>query len=159
MLTAALHDMSGCVVDDREIRRGGPSYTVDTLSDLRNDAVDEALCLLVGYDAFTRLETWHRWRDLFDLAHIVVARRPGVAEASLNVELGAAVAPRLVADPAALHAQPAGLVFMSDTTELAISSTALRSAAKAGHSLQWLVPRAVEALIETNGWYTGGTDG
>jgi nicotinate-nucleotide adenylyltransferase len=159
MLTAALRDMHGCVVDDREIRRGGASYTVDTLSELRHESADEALCLLVGHDAFTRLNTWHRWRDLFDLAHVVVARRPGTADAPLDPELDAAVATRLVSDAAALHAQRAGSVFISDTTELAISSTALRSAARTGRSLQWLVPSAVETLIETNDWYTGGTDG
>lgn len=159
MLTAALRDMPGCVVDDREIRRGGPSYTVDTLEELRRESPREPLCLLVGHDAFVRLNTWHRWREIFDLAHVVVARRPGAADEPLVPELRTAVEARRVHDATALHARSAGLVFMSDTTELSISSTALRADAAAGRSLQWLVPAAVAELIETNDWYTGGTDG
>lgn len=158
MLTAALTDMHGCIVDDREIRRGGPSYTVDTLLELRRESAHESLCLLVGHDAFSRLSAWYRWQALFDLAHIVVARRPGSVDEPLDAELRAAVAGRLTHDTAALQAQPAGHVFMSDTTELAISSTQLRAEAAAGRSLQWLVPPAVAELIETNGWYTGGVD-
>ncbi len=159
MLAAALHDMRGCIVDDREIRRGGPSYTVETLLELRRESAGGPLCLLVGHDAFSRLNTWHRWQEIFGLAHIVVARRPGAGDESLNPELHTAVAGRLAHDATALHGRPAGLVFMSDTTELAISSTALRADAAAGRSLQWLVPAAVAKLIETNDWYTGGTDG
>lgn len=158
MLTAALADMRGCVVDNREIRRGGPSYTVDTLLELRGEVAVEPLALLVGHDAFTRLSSWHRWQDLFELAHVVVARRPGAVEAPLDDELRSAVSARLTQDASALHAKPAGHVFMSDTTELAISSTQLRSDAAAGRSLQWLVPAAVAELIETNDWYTGGVD-
>lgn len=158
MLTAALREMSGCVVDDREIRRGGPSYTVDTLLELRREKPDGPLCLLVGHDAFARLDSWHRWQEIFDLAHVVVARRPGIADDTLGASLRAAVAGRLTDDPTALRRRPSGLVFMSDTTELAISSTALRADAAAGRSLQWLVPPAVAELIETNGWYTGGVD-
>ncbi len=159
MLTAALRDMSGCVVDDREIRRGGPSYTVDTLLELRHESARGALCLLVGHDAFSRLSTWHRWREIFELAHVVVARRPGAEGEPLDAELRTVVAQRATQDIAALHARPAGLIFMSETTELAISSTALRADAAAGRSLQWLVPAAVAELIQTNDWYTGGTDG
>lgn len=159
MLTAALRDMRACVVDDREIRRGGPSYTVDTLLELRRELASGPLCLLVGHDAFSRLSTWHRWRDIFDLAHVVVARRPGASEDALERELHAATVGRFVQDAMALHARRAGLVFMSDTTELAISSTALRADAAAGRSLQWLVPPAVAELIDTNHWYSGGTDG
>lgn len=159
MLTVALTDMHGCIVDDREIRRGGPSYTVDTLLDMRRESAQGPLCLLVGHDAFARLNSWDRWQEIFDLAHVVVARRPGAADEPLDTELRKAVEGRLAHDAAALHAQPAGRVFMSDTTELAISSTALRADASAGRSLQWLVPPGVAELIETNGWYRGGTDG
>lgn len=159
MLKAALVDMTGCRVDEREIRRGGPSYTVDTLLELRRELPRDSLCLLVGHDAFARLNTWHRWQELFDLAHIVVARRPGTEDDVPDPELRAAIVGRLTHDVSALQARPAGFVFMSDTTELAISSTALRAEAAAGRSLQWLVPPAVAKLIEMNRWYTGGADG
>ena len=66
------------LVDDRECRREGPSYTVDTLLGLRAElAADTPLCLLMGVDAYLALTTWSRWERLYDLAHIVIAHRPG----------------------------------------------------------------------------------
>ena len=71
------------VVDDREIRRRGPSYSFDTLSELRAEfGADQPLCMLLGADAFLGLANWHRWQDLFDLAHFAVAHRPGFSQIS-----------------------------------------------------------------------------
>ena len=138
MLRAALRAMHGCVVDERELARPGPSYTVDTLAELRDERPTAALCLLLGHDAFAGLAQWHRWRELFTLAHVVVARRPGAAP---------------------LPAELAGRVHFCDTTELAVSSTALRAFAAARRSLQWLVPDEVARLIDTNAWYTEELNG
>ena len=102
MLRAALRAMHGCVVDERELARPGPSYTVDTLAELRDERPTAALCLLLGHDAFAGLAQWHRWRELFTLAHVVVARRPGAAQ--LPAELAAEVGARVVPDPAQLRA-------------------------------------------------------
>ena len=77
MVRAAVADQPAFVVDDREIRRTGISYSVDTVTELRAEYPDRSLCLLLGMDAFLGLPNWHRWRDLLGLAHIVVAHRPG----------------------------------------------------------------------------------
>ena len=53
------------------------SYSVDTLTDLRREHPQRSLCLLLGMDAFLGMPTWHRWREIFELAHVVVAHRPG----------------------------------------------------------------------------------
>ena len=76
MLEAAIADVPEFVIDTRELERAGPSYTVDTLESLRTEYPDEALCLLLGMDAFLGLPGWHEWERLLDLAHIVVANRP-----------------------------------------------------------------------------------
>jgi hypothetical protein len=65
-------------VDDAEAGRR-PSYTVTTLERLRAAVGAHPLVLLMGADAFLGLESWHRWRELFELAHIAVATRPGFA--------------------------------------------------------------------------------
>ena len=65
-------------VDAREILRPGRSYTVPTLEELRSEEPSRPLALIVGADAFLGLPTWHRWRELFALAHVVVVGRPGV---------------------------------------------------------------------------------
>jgi nicotinate-nucleotide adenylyltransferase len=73
---AAVADQPGFVVDDREVRRAGRSYSVLTLGELRAELPDTPLCLIVGMDAFLGLPTWHRWTELLELAHVVVAPRP-----------------------------------------------------------------------------------
>ena len=77
MVQAATQGQPGFVVDDREIRREGLSYSVDTMRTLRADFPDHSLCLIVGMDAFLGLPKWHQWRELLELAHLVVAHRPG----------------------------------------------------------------------------------
>ena len=159
MLRAALRSMRGCVVDERELARPGPSYTVDTLSELRAEFPATSLCLLLGQDAFAGLARWHRWRELFELAHVVVARRPGTAVDGLPAELAAEVRARAASGPAQLRDEVAGCIHFCDTTELAVSSTALRGFAAARRSLQWLVPEEVARMIDTNAWYTGELNG
>ena len=77
MLELALATHPQFQVDTREIDRGGLSYTVPTLQSFREDDPARPLYLLLGADAFLHLPAWHRWRELWDLAHIVVMRRPG----------------------------------------------------------------------------------
>src|SRR5690606_23896384 len=77
MLEAAVAGEPRFIVDRRELDRPGPSYTVDTLESLAEDFPDATLCLLLGMDAFAGLPGWHRWTALLELAHIVVADRPG----------------------------------------------------------------------------------
>ena len=74
MVRAAVAGQPYFVVDDREVRRTGPSYSVDTLTELRREYPERSLCLLLGMDAFLGLPQWHRWRELLTLAHVVVAR-------------------------------------------------------------------------------------
>ncbi len=77
MVQLATADQPGFVVDDREVRKEGPSYSVETLAELRHEYPDRSLCLIVGMDAFLSLPKWHQWRELLQLAHLVVAHRPG----------------------------------------------------------------------------------
>jgi nicotinate-nucleotide adenylyltransferase len=146
MLEAALEGLPGFRVDDRELRRPGLSYMVDTLSSLRAEVGSQPLCLLLGLDAFLGLPAWHRWRELPELAHIVVARRPGIA-GEIDGEAGAFLRSRVITDPRALAAAPAGSVLMRDVTQLEVSSSAIRSLVAAGGDPLFLVPDAVRELI------------
>ena len=76
MVQAAIADVPGLKVDDRELWRSGPSYTVDTLSDLRDDYPHQPLCLILGMDAFMGLPYWYQWERLIHLAHFLVVVRP-----------------------------------------------------------------------------------
>ena len=79
MVELAVANHPGLEVDAREIERTGRSFTVTTLEELRREDGRRALALVVGADAFLGLPTWHRWREIFGLAHLVVVARPGVA--------------------------------------------------------------------------------
>lgn len=146
-------------VDDREIRRTGPSYTVDTLTELRAElGPDQPLCLLLGADAFLGLATWHRWQDLFGLAHIAVAHRPGFAQSgwadSMPPALQQALAARQTADPSALAKAPAGHILSYAITPLDISASHIRTDLQQGKSPRYLVPDAALDYISQNNLYS-----
>ena len=127
-------------VDDREVRRSGASYTVDTLAELRAENPRASLCLLVGIDAAQRLTQWHRWQHLVQLAHLVVVNRPGAA-AELSPQLMAML--QEAPDASALREQPAGLFWRLTMPPLAISATDIRRRIKGKLSVRGLVPDRV----------------
>ena len=145
-------------VDDRETKRTGPGYTVDTLTELRREfGVSRSLALLLGADAFLELATWHRWRELFSLAHIVVAYRPGFPidtwQARMPQPLAHEYAVRSMQQPLAVHLAPAGGIAAVSMTGLDISATFVRTALAAGESVRYLLPDAVLDYIQTRGLY------
>jgi nicotinate-nucleotide adenylyltransferase len=152
MVRAAIADQPGFAVDDRELRRRDPSWTVTTLRELRLEAPERPLCLIVGMDAFRGLPTWHEWQELPRLAHLVVARRPG-ADLPCEGVLGQLLterSTRLVDD---LHATAAGRIFVYDGTPLEISSTALRELILDGRDPRYLLPDTVRAYIRDTACY------
>jgi nicotinate-nucleotide adenylyltransferase len=153
MLRIALAGQDRLLADDRELRRAGESWTVDTLRELRAEiGPSRPLVLLVGADAFAGLSSWHHWRELFDHAHIGVLTRPGhggVFEAELAGEWFS----RRVDDVAALRARPCGAILPIAVTPLEISASAIRALLAQGHSPRWLLPDGVLRWIEDAGLY------
>lgn len=152
MLEAALEDFPGAEIDRRELEREGVSYTVDTLVAMSEQFPGSSLCLLLGQDAFLGLPGWHRWTELFDLAHVAVARRPG-GSLLMSPPLAEAVRGRRCDAPGELRDSASGRVIFCETSQLEISSSWLRAQAAADRSLRWLVPGSVEAIIEAEGLY------
>jgi nicotinate-nucleotide adenylyltransferase len=146
LVRAAVAGHAGFVVDDREVRRRGPSYTVLTLEDLRVELPDAPLCLVLGMDAYRALATWHRWHELLVLAHLVVAPRPGWDPPMTGV-VSELLADRRVEDPAVLRTVRAGKIFVQPVTQLDISSTEMRDLLAAGRDPRYLVPDTVRALL------------
>ncbi len=125
----AIEGEPGLVADDRELRRSGPSYTVDTLASLAAEFPESQLVLLLGADAALLLHTWHRWRDLPTLAQLVFFERPGTA-LTLSAEVQTHLQKHHALPPQTLRA-------------LDISSTEIRQLLLARRSLRGLVPEAV----------------
>lgn len=157
MLDLAVAGEPRLLVDIRELARAGRSYTVETLRELRREIGDAApVALLVGADSFLDLPQWREWQALFDLAHFVVAQRPGSPlEQGLAPELAALVAGRDAADAAALRAAPAGRVLRLNQPLHAESASEVRQRIAAGQPWQDLVPAPVAVYIERHGLYAG----
>ncbi len=155
MLRAALQGQRLLRADDREIRRGGASYMVDTLESLRVEHPHATPYLLLGADAFAGFAAWRSPRHILRLAHLVVMRRPGAAPRCPADWLGA----HCVDTVEALHDRAAGGIAFVDVTQLEISSTRIRELLRAGRSAAYLTPAAVSAIIETQGLYRQGESG
>ncbi len=152
MVKAAVADQPAFVVDDREVRRSGLSYSVDTVTELRNENPDRSLCLLLGMDAFLGLPNWHRWRELLELTHVVVAHRPGW-KAPTSGPLGEVMVDRGTGSIRDLHDQKAGRIYVHAVTQLEISSTELRQNLISGRDPRYLVPEPVRRIIRETGCY------
>ena len=113
---------------------------------------DRSLCLLLGMDAFLGLPDWHRWRELLDLAHIVVAHRPGWKAPTMG-PLGEVMVDRGTGSVRDLHDTLAGRIYIRAVTQLEISSTDLRQVITSGQDPRYLVPEEVRKIIRETGCY------
>lgn len=152
MLSAAITNVPQLVCDTREITRGGPSYTYDTLRELRAEFPDSPLCLLLGTDSFSSLDSWRLWEHLPDFAHIVILQRPGAA-----VQPAGRVQDWLntanISDPRFLHQKLAGYAYRYTVTQLDISATCIRQLLDDGDSAHYLLPDSVLNYLETHQLY------
>jgi nicotinate-nucleotide adenylyltransferase len=143
-------------VDERELRRDGNTYTYDTLAEIRKErGPGTSLVFLTGTDTFAKIDTWHRWTELFDLAHFGVAIRADDSRWSTQGP-GAFprdIWPRITLNLREMLAVPAGKVMTYAMTPLAISSTALRDLAAQGSSIRYLTPDPVAEFIRAHRLY------
>lgn len=158
MVQMAIRDNPLFSVDDRETRRAGAGYTVDTLAELRRETgATRPICLLLGADAFLDLATWSRWHELFDYAHIVVAHRPGFAVDTWHLRMPQPLAreysARLMRQPLAVHLAGGGGVVVAPIAALDISATLIRDAVSRGASPRYLLPDSVLDYIHSKGLY------
>ena len=142
MLELAVKGYPDLRTDDREVRRRGYSYMVDTLQEIRVEEGGAPLLLFIGQDAANKLDSWHRWADLFSLAHIVVMRRPD-SRHEYSGDLFREIQLRTVNSTEMLRKSPAGRVLPLEVTQLDISSTDIRAQVAIGLSPRFLLPDAV----------------
>jgi nicotinate-nucleotide adenylyltransferase len=158
MLRLALRDEDGAAapiaIDTRELARSGPSYTVDSLRELRTEAGDAPLVFVLGWDQWLRLPSWHDWRRVTDYAHLCIAPRVQAFGAP-DAELARFSEFRFASDHA-LREQPAGLIYQLPHFEQPVSSTQLRqelAAQRYAAAAPWLHP-SVLRYIQERGLYT-----
>ena len=152
MLRTAIDDQPGFVVDERELRREGPSYMVDTLASLREEVGQTPLCLILGYDAFLGLPGWHQWNSLIELAHLVITHRPGWNHDELDDALQSLVK-QCETGVERLSEQAAGGLLFVPVTQLDISATIIREQIRAGQDIRYLLPDTVYRIIREQKLY------
>lgn len=153
MVEAAISGQAGFVLDDRELRRPGGSYSYETLASVRAElGASRPLCLLVGGDAFAGFLEWHRPDDILALAHLVVLPRPG-GTASWSSRLRTLLNDRICDQRSDLLAAPAGRILQQDVTQIDVSSTRVRRLIREGRSPRYLLPDATLDIIEREGLY------
>jgi len=153
MVRAAIAGQEKFTVDDRELRRKGPSYMVDTLTSLKKDFNDKSLCLILGTDAFNGLEQWYQWQQIFELANIVIMRRPDVdGKAKINKHLFSKIKHRLLEADNLKNKQNGGVCFVP-VTQLDISATMIRQQWQSCNDIQFFLPDSVLTLIQQQNIY------
>ena len=136
MTDALVQGISGLRADDREIRRGGPTFTVDTLEEILSDQPDTEIFLIVGADTAERLETWHRASDVVGLSTIVIVNRDETTN----------TAPGFLRDARVLN------VTMNPVD---VSSSAIREAISHGDSIDVMTSSSVVTIIRDHSLYVG----
>lgn len=152
MLQLALAECAELGWDARELEREKPSYTYDTLSELRAEfGADTSLSWCMGMDSFVALDTWYRWQELLDLAHLVVVARPDWELPTQGPVADLVAAQR--GDAARISTSPSGSLVILQQRLLPISATEIRAQIKAGDSPQFLLSDAVWNYIRSQGFY------
>ncbi len=152
LLKLACADHPELQADDVELHRRGMSYTVDTLAAIRKEHPDEALCWIIGVDAFNQLHTWRNWPRLFNLAHLALLPRPGATIAEPLRRLYERLKRNWAGNT---H----GGIQMLEGEMLSVSASNIRNLAAAGADFQHLLPNPVHAYIKQHALYLGSAGG
>ncbi|MCY3751497.1 MAG: nicotinate-nucleotide adenylyltransferase [Gammaproteobacteria bacterium] len=154
MLERALKPYPQLAVDDLELRRGGISYTIDTLIELRAGHPEQSLCFIMGADAFITLPTWRRWQELTDYAHLVIIDRKQQGERRWDQRLQDHYAGHACASPLNLHTRPGGCIHKAAVTVPDISSSQARALLNGKQDTENILPPGIHDYIKENNLYS-----
>lgn len=150
MVQLAIADNPSFTISDMEGRRGGKSYSIDTLKALHRDFPQDEFFFIVGSDSFLDIGSWREYASIFKLCNIVVVERPGAVVAALDTVLPVAIAHEFCyyeAEKRLAHSSGYSVYSIAGTL-LDISSSDIRELARLGRSIRYLVPQPVEHYIK-----------
>lgn len=144
----------GFVVDDREVKRGKTSYSIQTLEELQTENPGAELYLILGMDLLAEFEEWKDWKKILDIASLVVCSRPGFELPKSAADLPAYLQPLITDQDFNFMTLKSGkeLQFLK-LKDVEISATDIRKDLRAGRSVEKVLPLAVELKIKEKGWY------
>jgi nicotinate-nucleotide adenylyltransferase len=154
MVELAIADRPLFNLDTRELMRQTPSWTVETLEQLRLERGEtQPLAFIIGQDSLLSLHKWHRWQELLELCHLLVCQRPGYERTMPTPELQNWLTQHHTQQASALHQQPCGLIWLADTPLLPVSATDIRQRYRHNLSCDDLLPAPVIDYINHQGLY------
>jgi len=153
MLQIATENIGGLSVDDCELQREKTSYTIETVSLVKEKIGDTPICLLMGIDAFAKIHTWHRWEELLECVHIAIADRPGNNTKEYEQEIAELIKTHLTGDVSELQQSSSGKIYRITMPMLDISATQIRNLISNNQDAHGLVPEKVLDFIHSNSLY------
>ncbi|TCT38043.1 nicotinate-nucleotide adenylyltransferase [Providencia alcalifaciens] len=154
MVKLAIQNNPLFTVDTRELQRNTPSFTIETLSELRQElGHEQPLAFIIGQDSLLSINTWHGWTQLLDKCHLLVCARPGYATHFTDPDMQQWLQQHQVQDPQVLSQTPCGSIFIGDTPLVNISATEIREQLSEGQACEDLLPRAVYHYIQQQHLY------
>ena len=142
MLNLAIDNFSTLEIDSREISRGGGSYMIDTLRELKRIYKDEPICLIIGMDSYLKIKTWKDWQEFSKLVHMVILQRQGFD--LIDSSLGSFQTTKEVQQ---LKLESNGLLYFSNCPKINISSSDIRSRIAANQNLNDFLPKSVISYL------------
>lgn len=163
-LSPAAHRLNMCelafaglpkvLIDDREIRRSGPSYTIDTLEALRAEQPGSTFFLVIGEDQWASFSSWHRWQDILGLALLAVVERPSSAHAPAAIQVPASWPPSAEVLRLQVPAMPVSATAIRQKLSFYSAHTSVQAPAWAADpELASVLPESVARYISLHGLY------
>jgi nicotinate-nucleotide adenylyltransferase len=153
MVKCAVESEPAFTVDACEIERKGPSYTIDTLEILRKQMPNTPLCLIMGIDALIGFSSWHRYKEILMIAHLVIAHRPNY-QLPTHGSVAELLKAHVTKTANTLHQHLNGHILLHPVTALEISASDIRKQINTGKSVHYLMPSRVHRYIQEHGIYS-----
>ncbi|TEW54860.1 nicotinate-nucleotide adenylyltransferase [Psychromonas sp. RZ22] len=152
MVKIAIQDTPQLQINTQELLRDSPSYTINTLKVLREQYPQTPLCFIMGMDSLIQFDTWYQYKDILNYCHLIVSHRPGW-DPQFNSTVTNLLAVHQINDPTLLHQKQAGCIYFQSTSQLDISSSAIRELLVNDKSIDFLTPNSVCRYIEEQQCY------
>jgi nicotinate-nucleotide adenylyltransferase len=157
MIKFAINDKPNLCIDLRELESDHTSYTINTLRSLRQEFTDDALCLILGRDAFNKIDSWKDWQELLDYAHIIVANRPDKSTEELTNNISHVLLGWIekyqITDRTLLKKCLSGNIFFINIPTLDISSSMIRQFYSEHKAVDNLLPSIIQTYIKDKHLY------
>jgi nicotinate-nucleotide adenylyltransferase len=152
MVELALHNQARMAIDTRELNRHKPSYTIDTLKELKVEYPHTPICFIMGMDSLISFDTWFHWQEILSYCHLIISHRPGW-KCEFNEQIQILVDAHQTTNKHDLHNFQVGKIYFQTTSQLAISSSEIRQLLNNDISIDYLVPEAVNDYIKEHQLY------